>query len=85
MNYTIEIKQSAKKELAQLPKHIAEKIIRQIRGLANNPKPKGYKKMVGTENAYRIRMGNYRVIYSIFNQQLVIQVIKIGHRKDVYK
>ena len=85
MTYEIEIKSSAQKELAKLPRNIADKVIENIRALANDPRPDGCKKLVGTDYAYRIRINNYRVVYSIFDQQLVIQVIKIAHRKDVYK
>ena len=83
--YRIEIKQSAKKELVQLPKPIAEKITMQIIALADNPRPNGCKKLVGTEHSYRIRINDYRVVYSIFDQELIIQVIKLGHRRDIYR
>ena len=85
MTYSIEIKQSAQKELAKLPASIADKVIKQIRALADDPRPNGCKKLVGTDYTYRIRINDYRVVYSIFNQQLIIQVIKIGHRKAIYK
>lgn len=83
--YRIEIKLSAQKELAQLPKPMAQKIATQIRALAENPRPYGCKKLVGTEHSYRIRVNDYRVVYSVFDQQLMVQVIKLAHRKDVYK
>lgn len=82
--YLIEIKRSAQKELSQLPKPVAEKIVTLIRGLADNPRPNGCKKLVGTEHSYRIRINDYRVVYSVLDSCLIIQVIKIGHRKDVY-
>jgi mRNA interferase RelE/StbE len=85
MTYSIEIKQSAQKELANLPRNIADKVIKQVRALADDPRPNGCKKFVGTDYTYRIRINDYRVVYSIFDQQLVIQVIKIGHRKAIYK
>lgn len=85
MTYSIEIKQSAQKELAKLPRSIADKVIKQIKVLADDPRPNGCKKLVGTDYTYRIRINDYRVVYSIFDQQLVIQVIKIGHRKQIYK
>jgi mRNA interferase RelE/StbE len=85
MTYLIEIKQSAQKELAKLPRSIADKVIKQIKVLADDPRPNGCKKLVGTDHTYRIRINDYRVVYSIFDQQLVIQVIKIGHRKQIYK
>ena len=85
MIYSIEIKQSAQKELAKLPLNIANKVITQIRLLANEPHPVGCKKIMGADHTYRIRVNDYRVVYSIINQQLMIQVIKIGHRKDIYR
>lgn len=85
MTYAIEIKQSAQKELAKLPRNIADKIIKQIRALAEDPRPIGCKKLVDTDFTYRIRINDYRVVYSLFDQQLVIQIIKIGHRKHIYK
>lgn len=83
--YSIEFKQSAKKELAQLPRPIAEKVAERIKALADNPRPDGCKKLSGSTYSYRIRINEYRVVYSIIDQCLVIQVIKIGHRKDVYQ
>ena len=85
MTYSIEIKQSAQKELAKLPRSIADKVIKHIRLLADDPRPNGCKKLVAADYTYRIRINDYRVVYSIFDQQLVIQVIKIGHRKAIYK
>ncbi|WKJ91162.1 type II toxin-antitoxin system RelE/ParE family toxin [Methylomonas montana] len=83
--YLIEIKRSAQKELSQLPKPVAEKVVAQIRGLVDNPRPNGCKILVGTEHSYRIRVSDYRVVYSVLDSRLIIQVIKIGHRRDVYQ
>ncbi len=83
--YSIEFKQSAKKELAQLPRPIAEKVAERIKALADNPRPDGCKNLSGSTYSYRIRINDYRVVYSIIDQCLIIQVIKIGHRKDVYQ
>ncbi|NOT83240.1 MAG: type II toxin-antitoxin system RelE/ParE family toxin [Methylococcaceae bacterium] len=85
MTYSIELKKSAKKSLSILPKHSALAIQILIDGLSENPYPHGYKKLVGSEHTYRIRSGNYRVIYSIFDKQLIVQIVKIGHRKEIYK
>ncbi|MGH8476603.1 MAG: type II toxin-antitoxin system RelE family toxin [Methylococcales bacterium] len=80
----IETKSSARKELATIPANIAVTIISNIKALAHNSRPEGCKKLTGTDYSYRVRVGNYRVVYSIFDDQMVIQVIKIGHRKDIY-
>ena len=71
--------------MASLMPTIAEKIIGHIRLLADNPRPNGCKKLVGAEHTYRIRINDYRAVYSLFDQRLVIEVIKIGHRKNVYR
>lgn len=84
MTYHIEFKPSAKKELAQLPRDTGENVVRAIASLAKNPRPHGYKKLTGSQHSYRIRVGDYRVVYSLFEQQLIIEIVKIGNRKDVY-
>ena len=84
MTYSIELKKSAKKSLSVLPKHLALVIQILIDELSENPYPHDCKKLVGSKHTYRIRSSNYRVIYSIFDNQLIVQIIKIGHRKDIY-
>ena len=85
MEYQIQIKKSAIKELSKLPKPIATKVSKVIDQFKNNPYPKGYKKLKGSDKDYRVRIGNYRILYSIYDNLLIVEVIKIGHRKDVYK
>ena len=82
--YKIEFKKSAFKELSTIPKADLKKIVNKINNLAINPMPKGYTKLTGYD-LYRIRQGNYRILYSIESHFLIIYIIKIGHRKDVYK
>lgn len=83
-SYSIEIKKSATKELSKLPKNDLKRIVENIQELSENPRPDGCKKLSGDEK-YRIRIGNYRVLYSIEDEILVIYVVKVGHRKDIYK
>lgn len=83
-NYRLKIKSSAEKELAKLPVRTILAIREDIRILASNPFPSGFKKLKGFKNLYRIRSGNYRIIYTIFNEILVIEILKIVHRKDAY-
>ncbi|MEI6707613.1 MAG: type II toxin-antitoxin system RelE/ParE family toxin [Methylococcales bacterium] len=85
MAYDIIIKPSAEKSFAKLPKAQQIKIINAIENLAINPRPQGFKKLKSTAELYRIRVGDYRVIYSIDNNVLIITVVKIGHRKEIYK
>jgi len=84
-NYKILWKKSAIKEIAKIPKEIALNIYDSISGLKNNPRKKGSRKLRGSEVLYRIRVNEYRVIYSIYDDILVIEIIKIAHRKEVYR
>ena len=83
--YNTEWKNSAKKELKRLPKYIIANIISAVEQLPNNQHPSGSKKIVGTEHTYRLRVGDYRVVYSIENNDLIIEVVRVGHRKDIYR
>ncbi len=84
MTYRIEIRQKAVKFLSKIPTKFKEKIISQIQNLSKNPHPVGSKKLVGREG-WRIRVADYRVIYEIEDDKLIILVLHIGHRRDVYK
>jgi len=83
--YSILYKKSAEKELRKLPKLIRIAIVRKIQSLANNPQPNGSVKLRGASNLYRIRQADYRIIYSLNSGELVIIVIKVAHRKQVYR
>ena len=82
--YKIYIKPTAVKELQKIPKRDVSRIIDKIRSLSSNPRPPGCEKLSSDEK-YRVRQGRYRIIYSIEDEKLVVLVIKIGHRKDVYR
>ncbi|MDA8140617.1 MAG: type II toxin-antitoxin system RelE/ParE family toxin [Desulfobacteraceae bacterium] len=82
--YEIFFKESVWKELKQIPKADLKKILSRIEQLENVPRPMGCEKLTGHE-FYRIRQGNYRIIYSIQDNELTVWVIKVGHRKDVYR
>ena len=83
--YNIQWKASAKKELKKLNKPDIPKIVSAVESLAHTPFPANSKKYLGTDHTYRIRIQDYRVIYSVLANILTIEVVKIGHRKDVYK
>jgi mRNA interferase RelE/StbE len=83
-DYKITISNTAQKQLDNLPDSAAEKVIVAIKGLAHNPRPSGFKKLKGREG-YRIRKGNYRILYEIFDSNLIVDVIALGHRKNIYK
>jgi mRNA interferase RelE/StbE len=83
--YRILIKPSAVKEIKAIsPKKDRQRIIGRISKLADNPRPPGCEKLSGQEK-YRIRQGRYRIVYSIEDQDLIVYVVKVGHRKDVYR
>lgn len=82
--YTAILSKNAQKQLDKLSDNIAEPILKAISELEGNPRPQGYKKLKGRDG-YRIRTGNYRIIYDIFEVELIIDVITLGHRKDIYK
>ncbi len=85
MTYHIEFVKQAAKQLKTLSNEEQQRIKIKIDVLANDPRPDGVVKLTGEDNLYRIRVGNYRIIYSIQDNQLLVLVLKIGHRRDVYQ
>lgn len=83
--YKVSIKNSALKEIQQIPKDFRIKIIETIDSLANDPRPSGVKKLENFKNSYRVRVGQYRIVYEIEDRQLIVEVIKVGNRKEVYR
>ena len=83
--YRVFIKTSALKEIEAIDqKADRRRIVRRIRGLAADPRPPGCEKLSGRDR-YRLRQGKYRIVYSIEEENLVVYVVKVGHRKDVYR
>ncbi len=87
LTYSISIKSSAQKELFGLAKNIAGKIITAIDNLSKNPRPTGVKKLKGSkgDDFYRIRVTDYRIIYTIEDEVRIIEILKVGHRKEIYR
>ncbi|WP_066375185.1 MULTISPECIES: type II toxin-antitoxin system RelE/ParE family toxin [unclassified Anabaena] len=85
MSYQIEFTKGATKQLKKLPSDIKERIDSKIEELAIEPRPSGVKKLSDEDSLYRIRVGNYRVIYQIFDTILLISVIKVKHCREVYR
>ena len=83
-SYRLFIKPSAAKELEALPSKDRRRIATKIRHLASEPRPAGTEKLSGQEK-YRLRQGNYRVLYAVDDGELAVTVVKIGHRRDVYR
>lgn len=82
--YNLTIKKSAAKELQDIPKKDLLKIIKRIQSLVENPRPAGSQKLSARQQ-YRIRQGDYRIIYSIDDKDFVVDVVKIGHRREIYR
>lgn len=85
LEYRIVFARSARKELENLPRALIARIMARIETLALNPRPPGSRKLVGSENLWRIRIGDYRVIYEIRDGQHVVDIVAVRHRSDAYK
>jgi mRNA interferase RelE/StbE len=83
--YHVVFAKSAQKELNKLPKTFGLRVLAKIEALSNNPRPAGCKKLEGALNNYRIRVNDYRVIYSIYDAELTVDIVKIDDRKQVYR
>jgi mRNA interferase RelE/StbE len=83
--YTITWRKSTKKDLRKIPERDVLEILQAVEALAGNPFPISSTKLVGTVDVHRIRVGKCRVIYEVQGNELVIEVIRVGHRKDVYR
>lgn len=84
-SYRIEWKRSAEKELRRLPKGMIGRVVSAVTSLAKHPYPSGIRKLVGSHSSYRLRVGEYRVIYTVEEDRLIIEVVRIGHRREVYR
>jgi len=85
VTWTVEFTRRAAKELAALPGPDQVRIAKRINSLAENPRPYGSRKLEGSEDFYRIRAGDFRIIYMIENAWLVVLVVRVGHRREVYR
>jgi mRNA interferase RelE/StbE len=83
--FTVQYRRSAEKDLESLPAAIVQRVRDAIRQLAENPRPHGCLKLKGYDNKYRIRVGDFRVLYEIHEKIIVVLIIEITHRKDVYR
>jgi mRNA interferase RelE/StbE len=85
VSYAVNIRPAAQRQFARLPTNIRKAVGSELEGLAEAPRPHGCRKMVGSTNGYRIRVGDYRVIYEIDDAARVVLVTVIGHRSEVYR
>lgn len=83
--YRIEVARRALKAIAALPRKDQQRVRAAIDLLAENPRPPGCVAMVGEPRAYRVRTGDYRIVYEVFDDQLLVQVVRAGHRREIYR
>ena len=83
--YRVEISRTAQAQLKRVPRDGQTRVVRAILALADEPFPKGSRKLSGYTDVFRIRIGQYRVIYSVAKGKLIVIVLKIGHRKNIYR
>ena len=81
---SVEIKRSAAKEIEALPPKDRRRVVTKIEGLSRNPRPPGCEKLSGQEK-YRLRQGEFRILYEIIDQRLLVTVVRVGNRRDVYR
>ena len=85
MAYAVEFKPSAARDFSKLPQSVQKKLVPKINALATHPRPPGVVRLSGSEDLYRIRTGDYRIVYEIRDAVLVVLIVKIGHRREIYR
>ena len=85
MAYSVHLAPAAERQLKAFDKPVQTRIARRLLKLEENPRPHGIEKLAGEDDLYRIREGEYRIVYTIKDKKLIVLVVKIGHRKDVYR
>lgn len=85
MVYSVVLAPPAERQLKTFTPPVQKRLVKRLRTLRDNPRPQGVKKLAGEENLYRILEGDYRIIYTIRDKELVVLILKIGNRKEVYR
>lgn len=85
MSFRVEFTSAAARQVKKLPKPARDRVLDAIEDLADDPRPHGAKKLVGEQTAWRIRVGDYRVIYDVLDAALTVTVVRAGHRRNVYE
>ncbi len=84
MTYRVDFTTAAAREIQKLPRRVRDRLLDAIDDLAEDPRPHGAKKLVGEKTAWRIRVGDYRVIYDVFDEALTVTVVRAAHRREAY-
>jgi mRNA interferase RelE/StbE len=85
VRYAVEFSKRATRELGFLPQPTRNHINARIRALADDPRPPGYQRLAGFDDLYRVRVGDYRIIYQIQDNVLIVLIVRLGHRRDIYR
>jgi len=85
MKYTILYRATVKREMRRMDSGVVRRLDRAILELANNPRPPGCVKLAGADDLWRIRVGDYRVVYEIRDRQLIVLIVAVAHRREVYR
>lgn len=85
MTYRVEFTSAAARQVKKLPRPARDRVLAAIEALAADPRPPGSTKLVGEESAWRLRVGDYRIIYDVFDEVLTVVIVRSGHRRDVYR
>lgn len=85
MTYRVELTTAAARQVKKLPRPVQIRILRQITELADDPRPHGARKLAGQHNAWRVRVGDYRLIYEVEDGALIVTVVRAGHRREIYE
>jgi mRNA interferase RelE/StbE len=84
-SYSVEVTRTAEKQLRRIAKRDRSRVLDAIEALGTKPRPEGTRKLQGYEDIYRVRVGKYRIIYEVIDDRVVVIVLKVGHRKDIYR
>lgn len=84
MSYSVELTTAAARQVKKLPQPARRRVVAAIESLVQDPRPHGAKKLVGEQTAWRVRVGDYRIIYDVVDEQLLVTVVRAAHRRDVY-
>jgi mRNA interferase RelE/StbE len=82
--YEVRVTQGVRREIKKLPRDVQQALVALIAELGNDPRPAGSKKLAGIDSCYRVRQGDYRVVYAVEDDQVLVLIVRVGHRRDVY-
>jgi mRNA interferase RelE/StbE len=85
MRYTVEIDDKAAREIRALPRDLQRRVVSKIDSLADNPRPAGCVKLSGLHDLWRVRVGDWRVVYRVQDRVMIVEVLRVAHRREVYR